>query len=684
MTNFLANSLNQYETYTYNLRLFMISPEDFGNLDTVIDTQRSILIADNARVAKYNISSAEQTFNVGHNSVREAFLARMTMQIQEPNGVTLLSTIKSASLQLGIPNHIHAGYLLVVEFLGRKPDGVPRRHPQVFYYPLTITDFTFKVNEGGTQYDVAFIDNGSAAFTNVNNVVREQCTIVAQTVGEFVEKFEQLLNESITDAWAANPQAGEFPDQYRFEFDETTENWRNWRFQVLDTPFEVSGTEFVGLPGEDPSLQVIVNNGSNITTIFGQVLQLTAEYKRILLQQNSFGEQFARAEPSSDVDTTLDSFPVFYKTVSNVEYGRFDRIAGQFSKTIVYKIKTYSVTNRVLDSFSYQRGITNSAVQNNRMNNFFSNNLLRKRYDYQYTGANTEILELDMDFNMTYYEITPHGGGYFGDPRVTIPRYLQDNPEVAGRLAEIGQARQQVATAQQNLNRVRNDARSSPIEIRIASDSSTQARDNFTNVVSQNTLYLNEEFGLSPNDIAFQLRWVGDVISGQDMNSSDNDERSGTLKFGGVKANLENSADFLKIELGIRGDPYWMGVPNSFQNLSRAEDELADFESGTLNFFLNVNFPATGEDASGRRKPSPDYQLSGVYLVVSVINQFRNGQFIQYLSAVRDMATNPSTVWDRLAGDDSVQPALRSAQIRQRDIDTAQAQEDAGRRVGQQ
>lgn len=689
MADFIQNSLNQYETYTYNIRLFMVSPSDFGLLETAIGTRRTQLIADNARIAKYNISSLEQTSAFGHNLVREAFESRFDMVVQEANGVTLLSTIKNASLELGIPNHIQAGYFIVVEFHGRDSSGRPKKHPQEFIYPVTISDFTFKVTEGGTTYNITFVAQGSSGYRYLNNTVKEQVTIVAQTVGEFVDNFQEQLNESILELWAANEASGEYPDTYRFEFDETTSDWRDWRFEALDKEFEVQGVEFIGRPGENPSLQITVNNGSQITSVFSMVLQMTAEYKRILVAQKDFGKKYAKREPRElATEAELDSFPVFLKVLSNVEYGKFDRLIGQYSKTIVYRLKAYSVSRIVLDQDQYRRGITNSNIQSRRINNLISQNLLRKRYDYFYTGKNTEILELDMDFNLSYYEVQAYGGGYAGDPRVQSPQFLKDKPEVIGRFENLRQARSEVARAQKDLNRLIDTVsigrNVGPFSIEVARERLQASRDRLNSVIDEESLFLNEEYGLSAADIAFYMRWSQDVISGQDMYTSDNDKRGGNLKFGAVKVNLENSADFQTIEMGIRGDPYWLGNPNSLEQQKQTIEDLADYEAGGVNFFLQVNFPSTEEDRDGRRKPRPDYQLSGVFQVTSVINQYRNGQFVQYLKAVRDMGTNPPTVWDRLAGDNSAVREQIAATRRQEELDAAQAQENARARTGPQ
>jgi hypothetical protein len=141
--------------------------------------------------------------------------------------------------------------------------------------------------------------------------------------------------------------------------------------------------------------------------------------------------------------------------------------------------------------------------------------------------------------------------------------------------------------------------------------------------------------------------------------------------------NLESAADLLNIEIGIRGDPYWLGAPNSLYNSGGGGGEVANYEVGSNSFFLNVHFPTADEDAAGQRVPSPEYQLTAVYTVTSVINRFQNGQFIQYLTAHLDNATNTNTAINTLDGGSGSASGVDSAVFGGGGRDFAQEQENA-------
>jgi hypothetical protein len=259
------------------------------------------------------------------------------------------------------------------------------------------------------------------------------------------------------------------------------------------------------------------------------------------------------------------------------------------------------------------------------------------------------------------------------------PQNLQDAEEVIGRLAaQKGQIAQQTAT----INRISNDADTQvdpglQTALRRQRD---QGIINFDATLNVNLQVLQDTYNLNGDSIDHPVRFATDVISDQDVLTSDNDRIGGALQFGAVKVNLENASDLVELEIGIRGDPYWMGRPNSLVNQQRSDINLVDYEAGSHSFFLHVNLPNANEDDAGRRKPQPDYQISGLYNVRTVINRFQGGMFTQHLGAIRDLATNVSTVWDQLAGDTTVINALDS-QRRERERNIAQENEDAQRRA---
>ena len=113
------------------------------------------------------------------------------------------------------------------------------------------------------------------------------------------------------------------------------------------------------------------------------------------------------------------------------------------------------------------------------------------------------------------------------------------------------------------------------------------------------------------------------------------------LKIGAITESMSRgSNDMFMIELAIRGDPFWLGNPSSVSSMGSRKDideSLADFEIGEPAFYLRVNFPHAMEDSTGRRPPHPDFMMSGLFVVISVVSKYENGVFTQYLEAKREL-----------------------------------------------
>jgi len=80
---YLENSLNQYDSYSYNLALHMVHPDSAGLLDAAIANGKTIVMADNSQESRYNISDVEQTFKVGFGQVRSTYGNMFTIKIHK-------------------------------------------------------------------------------------------------------------------------------------------------------------------------------------------------------------------------------------------------------------------------------------------------------------------------------------------------------------------------------------------------------------------------------------------------------------------------------------------------------------------------------------------------------------------------------------------------------------------------
>ena len=148
---FLANGLDQFDTYTYNIALYQLHPNDISDYESAIQSGNRVrLVADNSVDARYNMSRVEQIHTLGHGQSRAGFGNRFDITIVEPNGTTLLKKVRENAISLGVPHPKDIKYLLVISFVGRDSNNNAKRFPRKFYYPISVTQFNFRIDDGGT------------------------------------------------------------------------------------------------------------------------------------------------------------------------------------------------------------------------------------------------------------------------------------------------------------------------------------------------------------------------------------------------------------------------------------------------------------------------------------------------------------------------------------------------------
>lgn len=613
--SYLQNPLNNYSIYSYNIAIYMINPQNLGNIPNITN---KILIADNSKRAEYNIQSMEQTHTVGNDIVRATYANRFDIVITEPNGSTFFSKIVESSQQLGIPNHLKSMYVMEITFPARDEQNRPTRYPLKFYYPVTFVDVVANIDKGGSTYNITAYENSTMSYTYLNKVSQSVVEITGQTLGEVIANLEQRLNDAENANWQADFNSVYPNNVYSITFDEDTQDWANWLIESITNKTNTN-------PNNKSNEKMIFSlySGTDITEFIGRILQTTVEYKRL----PTYGGGFLKQDISSASDSGASKIPYTYKIIANVENLEYDILRQDYQKKINFKIKKHLATGLVVDPQYAIKTINNETEQKRRISAIRNIGLLRKRYDYIFTGKNTEVINFDIKLQYTYYSMTPIAGGQIQHDR--LAPFIGPMPQTI---------RERVLSLKKDIANISNAIRfeSGEIRNRLRAELDRLIKE-FENEVSQLTEEDIKEtkspmmtFNKDRVDDAYTANPPTDVVG------------NSNIIMGSIASNTETSGDLVEIEIVIKGDPYWLGKPNSFYDYS-VSDELADYELGGNLFYLKLNLP-TQENSSGRKLVQSDYTITGVYRVINVINQFRNGLFTQYLKAYRDINIQPELV----------------------------------------
>ena len=139
---------------------------------------------------------------VGPNKFRHNTNATdIRFTITEPRGVTLLEKLQRLAgtvLVTTKEKYIHAPYLLEIKFKGYDQTGklIPTASKPK-YIPIRVTDMTFEVTASGTQYRVTAVPFSNQALQSIVSTIPHNIELKAKTVGDiFSSEVTKVVDES--------------------------------------------------------------------------------------------------------------------------------------------------------------------------------------------------------------------------------------------------------------------------------------------------------------------------------------------------------------------------------------------------------------------------------------------------------------------------------------------------------
>lgn len=653
---YFENVLNSLESYTYKWKIYIVPPLSEGyTIQRFIDERRFFILSESGVENEISIDTVRQTlvlFDENRNGIANKF----EIDFIEPGGLTFYNRIKFAADSLGIKNHLQANYILELTFPGWSDSGIPVANAAgPFRYMTILKSLNMSFRDGASFYQGIFIEVKENAYTKIELEVNTDITVVASTFGEFLTSFQDQYNEQLKRQ-VARSQNRVIPDDYEFLLDDDTKDWANFVFDSVE-PGNLPQSSGVSVNGSSGQLNITIAPGTHIPTAIAVALFQTHEYRKIISSsRGSYGKDHpndAELKPASMADLltwlSFDTDVRYYET--------YDRIAELYPKKIRYIIKKYIVPEITHDPVSDKELHNNSELQKTRLSKLFETRLVRKKYDYYLTGLNTEVLNFDIDFNYLFYYIQSIHHGTLSYTRTGDD--LQDElSKNAQRIRELEARKKQIQDTSNGLVRdssintvLRNIDRqiesinleSLQVQDRLKRNSRTRPPRSFTeNYITQSQVIPT----VDSNSITFLPSYRSGPIDSLATVGPDKEVSStGAAQLGATETNLHTTGDLVQIVLTIRGDPYWLGRPEGFQE----NENQANYQIGGLSFYLKVNFPTYPSETTGLMEQlTSTYLVSGLYRVREVLATYQNGMFVMDLTSFKDLHLNVPEVFEYL------------------------------------
>jgi hypothetical protein len=456
----LYNPLGNFSSYTYQISLYMITPDahskfvangrknineytkaggttgsggayvilQSGGVNTKLDNRPPNMKFD------YYIDDLKITNVVaGKQTSTSSNLTKVSFNVIEPIGFSFVTQLRKArealakvsstpNIQKALDPSKHF-YVLGVRFQGYDANGEIANASKYFsddtfnagpdasgvyerFYDIRIQKISFKLGTGSTTYQIEAIPVSSDVGMNVaRGTVDANMELVGSTVdevlngsGQGITSLFQTINTNIVKS-----KNREFPDIYSVRYLGTgSDVIKNARLKSAANPdkkksapnpvnnsAQVNENSSKTAVYDKQKVKIPITQGMPILQAIQKIVKQSSYLEDALEELNVSSETPNPATGSNDVVVKKDTPALrWYNVSTEIETYAFDTKINDFAYKITYIIQPYE---------------TPAAVSpNGKSPKYYGPH---KRYQYWYTGKNTEVINFELQLDNTYYNV---------------------------------------------------------------------------------------------------------------------------------------------------------------------------------------------------------------------------------------------------------------------------------------
>lgn len=610
----------------------------------------------------------------GDQDIGASYFSSLEFTVIEPYSMHgFIEAMQAAAMAAGWASYQDAILVFKIWFTGY-PDSVNLPKPEIIpdstrYYELKWKELSSTVNEEGTKYQVACIGANQFVLGSHNHHFAA-ITVSGNTVFDQIRDLFEQLNASIRnerrEAVAGDPALASIYDRYEVSFPVAPEPGgepasvsKGMVYSPTAQENPTAPTQFhnaivqaiMPSPGTSRASPETGNVATHSENYFGaqdltgrttlapdvapaQVDSYIAAPDRhihqvitdIILRSNYVSQEVLQNQRPRARLSATNNFIDYFKIRTEMDTLEYDPVNNRYSRVYRYIVEPYKM------HFTIIPGEEQGAVDYGPIRG-----ILRKEYNYMFTGENVDILKFEIKFDNLYavavVPLNANSPEHYGLSQNVTPAQTTE----VGRTASASGERSAAGNPAQN---------SSP------TPTSTRLP-----VVQTPTL-----------EAAFQ----------------DADPFSRYAQI--MHDNIMNSSlgSWQTVDIDILGDPYFLSEAGT----ATEDQQLADQQTTTTgqaaqqagHVFINLNFKTMVDIYKSDGKPGlADFgksgrllPYSGVYQVANIENNFKGGVFTQRLRALRQPAQIVTTDPPLLANEPIVNASsVPGATVRQDSADSS-------------
>jgi|15BtaG_2_1085339.scaffolds.fasta_scaffold01934_4 hypothetical protein len=588
MNGVTDNWLNKVDLPTYNFSFYLVTdavfnnPELLKNDDAILKSDRAWLIAQSGHTAGFgidNVAITTQAFG-GRGDTAWTQASAVQLDIHEVLGFELYEAMYTNIVNYGYKSFQNSRFVLKLEFKGRNPyTGKPVTYPNTIYYQLALETITARVGVEGTVYNLNLYPRDRQAL----DIARSPTSVKIdgiKTVNDLLVNLESSLNENEVALRTATTG------------DNVEIIHKHWKINYDHSMKDLLSKVMTGVEDSSTMAAGQVDSTAISDTIQGNTNIITYLYKKLNGEIPHLADERNAAAWEDGIPKIIISGSVEIDTQDT------DTLTNQIVQIVNINISLGTTfTDNPQHMTREPANRSNVRVQNSLLKNMSP--FIYKRYDFLYTGENTDVLEADLTLNAQYFTTLPPS---FNTKTIDGGQFMP----LTSQTTAVNPAHA-LSTPPSQQNTV-------PIHHHAAEFSSTM-------VVDQSTTQ-----GAGDGSTAEQLEQVA------------------------------TEAGFQNLNIEIVGDPFWLGASAAFPttidktqpaqmtkgidsnntgqvifDTSTDKPAKGDLMMAFINFLPSQNIASTTNQQRGRF----DHVTSGVYRVNNISNRFQGGKFTQNLETIK-------------------------------------------------
>lgn len=677
LLNFVPNELNKFFLPTYHFRLNVVNDllafegqfrgKNIKELPRVVvaETGASSFFIEDVTIDSYTGFSPQ---------LRNQGASKITMKIIEPQGVQFLDRVFDASQAMGVSNWYRMPWVLDLWFVGEDPQtGESVKISETRSWVINLVENKFSVNSKGSEYNITFVPYNEGAYNGITNIIDTNFDENVTTIGEFFEKLKNTLNESEkkkrTSPFKVPETTYDFVINNDVNIPGISEPINKWKITENLDVNSTRNIKFDAESNEETGTQIKFTKGIDIGKIVENVFATTKNGAMAIS-----GSKDDQTTKQRDISHPYKYVPTVVPEVIN---DIFDDVSENWSRKVTFYIFMKRSPSNIDDPEELQKR-KETGFQKNRIIKLNENKTLIKRYDYIFTGRNTEVLSFDISFDHLWFiPANWYNGHYTHENSSDGARFNEENDEQKKerlKREKVTRKSQQrvkenqdaISTFPPQQEEIKSQFVKESVESGLGEPSSEETRRALqsSQIQQQRARDRQESKAKRIRDTQSPITRIEDVERGiGDENrkiqiSVDQEDSNPRVD---VEQNIESDwkkaktifssalhqiygvhGELSVIDISIKGDPYWLGLPNSEKltggniNTNQNETSANDLYS-EHQFLLLFGFPDRIQDPNTIKNHEFS---SGIYNVSRVQSEFSNGKFTQNLQAYLDVKSD--------------------------------------------